>query len=84
MTEFNLQLGQNLRAERLRRGLSLQDVAEMTDDEFKSSVLGAYERGERAMTVIRLNRLCQVYGISISVVFPNERQRRLAHHPPTK
>jgi len=70
--EFNLQLGRNLRAERVRRGLALLDVAEITDNEFKSSVLGAYERGERAMTVIRLKRLCQVYEISMSVVLPNE------------
>ena len=72
MTEFNLQLGRNLRAERVRRGLSLRDVADLTADEFKSSVVGAYERGERAITVIRLNRLCQIYGISMSVVLPNE------------
>ena len=72
MTEFNLQLGRNLRAERVRRGLSLWDVADMTDDEFKASVLGAYERGERAMTVVRLNKLCRAYEIPMSVVLPNE------------
>lgn len=45
-------------------------MADMTDGEFKSSVVGAYERGERAITVIRLNRLCQIYGISMAVVLP--------------
>jgi len=42
----------------------------MTNDEFKASILGAYERSERAITVVRLNRLCQVYEISMSVVLP--------------
>ena len=72
MNEFNIRLGRNLRAERVRRGFALREVAKMTDNEFKASVLGAYERGERAITVVRLARLCRIYGIHIHKVIPRE------------
>jgi len=68
MNEYNIRLGQNLRRERIRRGLALREVAKMTNDEFKASVLGAYERGDRAITVARFARLCQIYGVSMSWV----------------
>ena len=35
--------------------LSLQAVEAMSEQEFKASVLGAYERGERAISVPRLH-----------------------------
>ncbi len=72
MIEFNITMGRNLRAERARLGFSLRGVAEMTGYEFKASVLGAYERGERAITVVRLARLCRIYGIHIHKVIPRE------------
>jgi len=70
MNEFNIRLGRNLRAERVRRGFALREVAKMTDNEFKASVLGAYERGDRAITVARFARLCQIYGVSMSWILP--------------
>jgi transcriptional regulator with XRE-family HTH domain len=50
------QVGERLRAIRRQKGLSLHDVEARSDQEFKASVLGAYERGERAISVPRLPR----------------------------
>ena len=43
-------LGARLRSLRRQQHLSLQDVEAASDHEFKVSVLGAYERGERAIS----------------------------------
>ena len=42
-------VGERLRAIRRQKGLSLHDVEARSTLEFKASVLGAYERGERAI-----------------------------------
>ena len=44
-------VGARLRVVRKQMRLSLQAVEAMSDQEFKASVLGAYERGERAISV---------------------------------
>lgn len=67
---FNVALGSRLRAARRRRGWSLTDVEQHTGQEFKASVLGAYERGERALSVHRLYRLSQVYDTPIYHLIP--------------
>jgi transcriptional regulator with XRE-family HTH domain len=59
----NEAVGARLRSIRRQQGLSLQDVAACSGTEFKASVLGAYERGERAISVPRLLRLAQLYGV---------------------
>ena len=46
-------VGERLRAIRRQKGLSLHDVEARSDQEFKASVLGAYERGERAHLACR-------------------------------
>lgn len=68
--EFNLALGQRLRAARRRRGWSLGEVETNTQGEFKASVLGAYERGERAISVQRFVRLAEMYAVSASELLP--------------
>lgn len=42
----------------------------MTDGEFKASVVGAYERGERAMSVQRLVRLAEIYSLQPVELLP--------------
>ncbi len=69
--QFNKLLGANLRDVRKSSGWSLADVTAETHGEFKGSVLGAYERGERAMTVERLSRLCEFYGVHPISVIPH-------------
>jgi len=68
--EFNVLLGQRLRAARRQRGWSLGEIETQTDGEFKASVVGAYERGERAISVQRFARLADIYGIPAGELLP--------------
>lgn len=67
---FSSSLGQRLRAARRQRGWSLGEVESQTEGQFKASVVGAYERGERAISVQRFARLSEVYGIPPSDLLP--------------
>lgn len=68
--DFNYALGQRLRAARRHRGWSLGDVEAHTQGEFKASVVGAYERGERAISVQRFVSLSEVYSTPASELLP--------------
>ena len=68
--DFNYALGQRLRAARRHRGWSLGDVESHTHGEFKASVVGAYERGERAISVQRFVNLADVYKTPASDLLP--------------
>ncbi|HVL27906.1 MAG TPA: transcriptional regulator [Acidimicrobiales bacterium] len=63
-------VGQRLRAIRRQKGLSLQDVEAASGHEFKASVLGAYERGERIISVPRLQRLAGYYEVPVDQLLP--------------
>ncbi len=63
-------VGQRLRAIRKQKGLSLQDVEQTSDLEFKASVLGAYERGERSLSLPRMQRLAAFYGVPVDQLLP--------------
>jgi transcriptional regulator with XRE-family HTH domain len=63
-------VGERLRAIRLQKGLSLHDVEQASSKEFKASVLGAYERGERSISVPRLQRLAIFYGVPVDQLLP--------------
>lgn len=67
---FAQEVGQRLRDIRRQQGLSLQAVEEMSQREFKASVLGAYERGERIISVLRLQRLAALYGAPVDQLLP--------------
>ncbi len=70
LIDYNKKLGVGLRDARNDSRFSLNRVEEMTDGEFKASVVGAYERGERAITAVRLQGLCQVYGVRPFDILP--------------
>jgi transcriptional regulator with XRE-family HTH domain len=70
--EYSVRVGERLRAIRLQRGMSLQDVHRTTDGEFKAAVLGAYERGERSLSLPRLKRLAGYYEVPVSQLLPEE------------
>jgi transcriptional regulator with XRE-family HTH domain len=70
MSRFNEEVGDRLRDARRRRGWSLLDVESVSDGEFKASVLGAYERGERSVSAGRLWRLAQLYDIHVASLLP--------------
>jgi transcriptional regulator with XRE-family HTH domain len=76
MASYAEQVGERLRNIRLQKGLSLHDVEERSVKEFKASVLGAYERGERSISVPRLQRLAIFYGVPVDHLLP-----RLAAEP---
>lgn len=63
-------VGERLRQIRRQKRLSLQDVESESNQEFKASVLGAYERGERAISVPRLHRLAQFYKVPVDQLLP--------------
>ena len=65
-------VGARLRAMRKQMRLSLQAVEAMSDQEFKASVLGAYERGERAISVPRLQRLAKLYDVPVDQLLPHD------------
>jgi transcriptional regulator with XRE-family HTH domain len=65
-------VGERLRSIRLQKNMSLGDVEQRSGDEFKASVLGAYERGERAISVPRLERLAKFYDVGIDQLLPRD------------
>ena len=50
-------VGERLRQIRQQKKLSLSEVESSTNHEFKASVMGAYERGERMISVPRLEQI---------------------------
>ncbi len=72
MSENGRQVGERLRSIRRQKGLSLHDVEARSGHEFKASVLGAYERGERAISVPRLMRLAEIYSVPADQLLPRD------------
>lgn len=69
-TSYARAVGERLRNLRRQQRLSLLAVEEASGREFKASVLGAYERGERIISVLRLQRLAQLYGVPVDQLLP--------------
>src|SRR5215210_5852614 len=65
-------VGERLRSLRKQKRLSLQAVEAGSAQEFKASVLGAYERGERAISVPRLQRLARYYNVPVDQLLPRD------------
>ena len=70
--DYAVKVGERLRSVRKQKKLSLQAVEESSGMEFKSSVLGAYERGERSISVPRLQRLAAIYGVPSDQLLPKD------------
>ena len=69
---YAVTVGARLRAIRRQKRLSLHDVEATSESEFKASVLGAYERGERAISVARLQRLARFYEVPVDQLLPGD------------
>src|SRR3954453_2674290 len=67
---YSRKVGERLRVIRRQKRLSLQEVEATSNQEFKASVLGAYERGERAISVPRLQRLARFYNVPVDQLLP--------------
>ena len=65
-------VGERLRGVRKQKRMSLQAVEASSNQEFKASVLGAYERGERSISVPRLQRLAEFYSVPVDQLLPRD------------
>ncbi|MCC5949182.1 MAG: transcriptional regulator [Nitriliruptoraceae bacterium] len=77
-------LGERLRRVRQQQGLSLHDVEERSEGELKASVVGAYERGERAVSITRLHRMADFYRVPVAELLPEPSlpARTMGEQPP--
>ncbi len=71
-SSYTQRVGERLRTVRQQQRLSLQAVEGLSGEEFKASVLGAYERGERAISVPRLQRLARFYHVPVDQLLPRD------------
>lgn len=67
---YGIEVGDRLRAIRKQKRMSLNEVEERSGGEFKASVVGAYERGERTVSVLRLDRLARFYRVPVDQLLP--------------
>ncbi len=77
MSSYTRLVGERLRRVRQQQRLSLQAVEAASGEEFRASVLGAYERGERVISVPRLQRLAGFYHVPVDQLLPQDP----AHEP---
>jgi transcriptional regulator with XRE-family HTH domain len=65
-------VGDRLRNIRTQKGMSLHDVQEASGGKWKAAVVGAYERGDRNVTVARLAELAAFYGVPVTELLPGD------------
>jgi len=65
-------LGDRLRSIRIQKNMSLQDVQQSSKGKWKAAVVGAYERGDRNVTVAKLSELADFYGVPVSEIIPSD------------
>ncbi|HEX2196989.1 MAG TPA: transcriptional regulator [Actinomycetota bacterium] len=70
--DYAKSLGESLRRIRVQKGMSLQDVQQASEGKWKAAVVGAYERGDRNVTVARLSELADFYGVPVSELLPDD------------
>lgn len=76
-------LGERLRKIRVQKGMSLQDVQRASGEKWKAAVVGAYERGDRNVTVARLSDLADFYGVPVSELLPEDAPTSPGHLDPS-
>jgi transcriptional regulator with XRE-family HTH domain len=70
-------IGERLRNVRLQKRLTLKEVEARSKGSFKVSVLGAYERGHRQITVARLCQLAKLYQVTPTCFLDDEKDDTL-------
>lgn len=63
-------IGARLRRIRNQQQMSLADVQTRSEGVWKAVVVGAYERGDRAVTLTRLADLADFYGVPVADLLP--------------
>ena len=76
-------LGEHLRHVRHQQGWSLHEIERASQGRFKASVLGAYERGDRALSIERLRQLAEFYRVSVAELLPPAPPREREGHEET-
>ncbi len=64
-------VGRRLRKIRMQNSLSLKDVEKSTKGHVKASILGAYERGERVISIPRLYELAEFFNVPVDYLITN-------------
>ena len=83
--DFQLRLGERLRAIRAQQELTLHQVEERSGGQWKAVVVGSYERGVRAISVAKLAELAEFYGVPLDELLPDARSGNGGREPePTK
>ena len=68
--DYQRRLGERLRGIRTQQGMTLQQVEERSGGRWKAVVIGAYERGDRAISATKLAELSRFYGVPVGEVLP--------------
>jgi transcriptional regulator with XRE-family HTH domain len=63
--EYSHVVGKRLRKIRIQNKYSLKEVEKITKGDIKASILGAYERGERVISVPRLFELADFFKVPV-------------------
>lgn len=71
-----LAIGARLRRVRHQQDLSLADVQARSNGRWKAVVVGAYERGDRSVTVERLAELASFYDVPLADLLPDPQLTR--------
>ena len=74
-TAFTRAVGERIRAIRKQKKWSLGELEAQSNNEFKASVVGAYERGERAISVPRLEGIARLLGVPVDQLLPSSQER---------
>lgn len=69
--DHQARLGARLRSIRHQQGLSLAAVQAKSGGRWKAVVIGAYERGDRTITIARLQELARFYGVPLADLLPS-------------
>ena len=74
-SDYQERLGQRLRDIRNQQGMTLQEVEDASEGKWKAVVIGAYERGDRAISATKLADLASFYGVPVAELLPEPAPR---------
>jgi transcriptional regulator with XRE-family HTH domain len=84
MDGYSRKVGARLRSLRKQRGLTLQQVEVLSNKRLKGSLLAAYERGDRNISVTRLHQIATLYSVPVNQLLPDEGEASAEQAPPAK
>src|SRR6202022_2346851 len=72
MDGYSRKVGARLRTLRKQRGLTLEAGGVLSNKRLKGSLLAAYERGDRNISVPRLHQIATLYSVPVNQLLPEE------------